>query len=63
MVNEVQPGTITPPGFRVTDHIAARYDIIAKGTALYKSTGLNLDAHEFTCLFDPMLNIKAVEWK
>lgn len=39
------------------------YDIVASGTAFYKSTGPDLDAVHFACLFSPMLEIKAVQTK
>jgi hypothetical protein len=40
-----------------------RYDIVTTGTAFYKSLGPDLRAVQFTCLFSPMLEVKAIQLK
>jgi hypothetical protein len=42
---------------------AERYDIAASGRLLYKTTGLDMGAVNFTCLLSPMLDVKAIEIK
>jgi hypothetical protein len=38
-----------------------RFDVVTTGTAIYKTGGIDMDAIDFTCLFSPMLEVKAVE--
>lgn len=42
---------------------AARYDIVVEGTSFYKAAGPDLDAVKFTCLFSPLLAVKAIQLK
>lgn len=42
---------------------ADRYDIKVIGTALYKSSGLDLTAVQFTCLLSPTLEVKGMVFK
>ncbi len=42
---------------------ARRYDVIAKGTAFYRTSGPDLDAKQFTCLLSRSLTVKAVQFK
>lgn len=42
---------------------ANRYDIKVIGTALYKSSGLDLSSVQFTCLLSPTLEVKGMSFK
>ncbi len=51
------------PGSMIAGKPAQRYDVAVTGTALYKSSGPDLKAVNFTCLFSPMLEVKAIRFK
>jgi hypothetical protein len=51
------------PGMLIGGKEVKRYDIVTTGTAFYKSLGPDLTAVQFTCLFSPMLEIKAIQLK
>ena len=51
------------PGVVIAGKSAERYDIAVEGTSFYRSSGPDLDAIKFTCLFSPMLELKAVRPK
>jgi hypothetical protein len=51
------------PGSLIAGKLAERYDIAVEGTAFYKSIGPDLAAVKFTCLFSPMLELKAIQFK
>lgn len=46
------------PGAIIGGQKAKRYDVVVKGTTFYKSTGPDLLAVNFECLFSPMLELK-----
>jgi len=63
-VVEVNAGSpIYHPGARIAGKSAERYDIAVEGTSFYKSSGLDLAATKFTCLFSPTLELKAIQLK
>ena len=51
------------PGMLIAGKVVNRYDIVTTGTAMYKSLGPDLAAVQFTCLFSPTLEIKAIQIK
>ena len=51
------------PGVVIAGRTAERYDIVVTGTAFYKSSGPDLAAVKFTCLFSPTLSVKAISIK
>lgn len=60
-VNIVSP--IYHPGARIARRNAERYDVAVEGTSFYKSSGPDLTALKFTCLFSPTLELKAIQLK
>jgi hypothetical protein len=59
----VTRGVRFPVGIDIAGVKAQRYDVIVAGTALYKSSGPDMVAVDFTCLLSPMLEIKALQIK
>lgn len=51
------------PGALIAGVKAVRYDIVVRGTALYKTSGLDLADIQFTCLLSPMLDLKGIQTK
>jgi hypothetical protein len=49
------------PGVKVAGMKAERYDIAVVGKLFYKSSGPDLTAFRVSCLFSPMLEVKAVQ--
>jgi len=39
------------------------YDVEVNGVAYFKTSGIDLFALQFTCLYSPMLKLKAVGWR
>jgi hypothetical protein len=50
-----------PEGTLIEGVPAERYDVVVTGTALYKSIGPDMAAVDFTCLFSPVLEVKAIQ--
>jgi hypothetical protein len=47
----------------IAGNTAESYDIMVHGNAFYKLPGPDLDEVNFTCLFSPMLELKAIQLK
>ena len=56
-------GPLYRAGASIAGARAERYDIAVKGTAFFKSSGLDLESTAFTCLLSPMLGVKAIQFK
>jgi hypothetical protein len=56
-------GVRYPVGGLIAGAKAERYDVVVTGTALYGSAGPDMLAIKFTCLFSPMLEVKAIQLK
>lgn len=53
--------TEVPSGTLIAREAVERDDVVLRGTAFYKSSGPGLTPVGYTCLFSPMLGVKAVQ--
>jgi hypothetical protein len=50
-------------GMLIGNVTVERFDVVTTGSAFYKTGKPDMDMVEFTCLFSPMLEVKALEFK
>lgn len=64
-VLEIQPSNagIYKPGVKYAGVKSERYDIAVTGKSFYKTSGIELDSVDYTCLLSPMLEMKAIQIK